>query len=246
MTATLPIAKPVGVRAAASRDIELIARIVAGERELFHELVRPSAKVVYYTILAVLRNKEEAEDAAQETLVKALQGLHTFRAESKFSTWLVAIALNEARARFRHNRLLRFESVESPSGTGERVFKTVVMADQCQIPLEMLERMELHKTLHLAIRRLPKTYREVLLLRKVEELSVAKTTGVLGISPGLVKTRLLRARLMMRKILARQLRIPPYASFKTKDSMTVGFRFSANREYGRRLEAQEYGRAGAD
>ncbi len=95
------------------RDHALIARILAGERELFHDLVRPYEKSVYFAAYSLLQNAEDAEDVAQETVLKALKNLRAFRAESKFSTWLVAIALNEARGRLRHERLIEFESADA-------------------------------------------------------------------------------------------------------------------------------------
>src|SRR5271163_3694077 len=77
----------------------LIRRILAGETQLFYDLIRPYEKMVYVTIYAMVRNEQEAEDGAQETLVNAFRHLASFRGESKFSTWLVTIAMNEGRRR---------------------------------------------------------------------------------------------------------------------------------------------------
>jgi len=189
----------------AARDAELIARILAGERELFHELVRPYEKSLYFAAFSVLQNEQDAEDAAQETVLKALKNLHRFRAESKFSTWLVSIAINEARARLRHARVLKLESVDSAPEEDDSGFTPSVISDWREVPLEALERKEVRELLQKAIARLPEIYREVLLLRDVEEFSIAETASALGVNEGVVKTRLLRARLMMQKILAPQL-----------------------------------------
>jgi len=189
----------------AHRDAELIARVVAGERELFHELVRPYEKSVYFAAFSVLQNEQDAEDAAQETVLKALKNLRSFRAESKFSTWLLSIAINEARSRLRHARVLEFESVDQSPENEEGDFVPAVISDWREVPLQALERKELRELLQKAISSLPEIYREVLLLRDVEEVNIADTAEALGVSTGVVKTRLLRARLMMQKILAPQL-----------------------------------------
>ena len=195
----------VGV-AVAVRDAELITRILAGERELFHELVQPYEKSLYFATFSILQNEQDAEDAAQEAVLKALKNLGNFRAESKFSTWLVSIAVNEARARLRHARVLKFESVdESPPDEEGGGFTPSVISDWREVPLQALERKELRQLLQKAIASLPEIYREVLLLRDVEEFSIAEAAAALEVSEGVVKTRLLRARLMMQKILAPQL-----------------------------------------
>jgi RNA polymerase sigma-70 factor (ECF subfamily) len=189
----------------ADRDSELIARVLSGERELFHELVRPYEKSVYFAAFSVLQNEHDAEDAAQDAVLKALKNLRNFRAESKFSTWLISIAINEARSRVRHARVLEFESVDQSPENEEGDFVPAVISDWREVPLQALERKELRELLQKAISSLPGIYRQVLLLRDVEEISIADTAEALGVSPGVVKTRLLRARLMMQKILAPQL-----------------------------------------
>ena len=205
LTAPAQSAKPASGDSAAARDAALIARILGGERELFHELVRPYEKSVYFATFSILQNEQDAEDAAQETMLKALKNLHNFRAESKFSTWLISIAVNEARARMRHARVLKFESVDQPAEDEEGSFTPAVITDWREVPLQALERKELREQLQRAIASLPEIYRELLLLRDVEEFNIAETAAALGVSEGVVKTRLLRARLMMQKILAPQL-----------------------------------------
>ncbi len=190
----------------ASRDAALIARILAGERELFHELVRPYEKSIYFAAFSILQNQQDAEDAAQEAVLKALKNLPGFRAESKFSTWLIAIVINEARARLRHDRVLKFESVDQPAEDEDGSFTPAVISDWREVPLQALERKELREMLQKAIAELPEIYREVLLLRDVEDMNIADTAKALGVSEGVIKTRLLRARLMMQKILAPQLK----------------------------------------
>lgn len=205
MTTEPQNARPAAVESGAAREAELIRRILGGERELFHDLVLPYEKSVYYATFSILQNQQDAEDAAQEAVLKALKNLHSFRAESKFSTWLISIAVNEARARLRHDRVLKFESVDQSQTEEDGSFTPAVITDWREVPLQALERKELREQLQRAIASLPEIYREVLLLRDVEEFDIAETAAALGVSTGVVKTRLLRARLMMQKILAPQL-----------------------------------------
>jgi RNA polymerase sigma-70 factor, ECF subfamily len=186
------------------RDATLIARILSGERELFHELVRPYEKSLYFSALSLLRRPEEAEDAVQEALMKAYRALPTFRSEAKFSTWLASIVLNEARGRLRHERVLTFDSIDETPGEDDD-FTPAVIADWREVPLDTLERKEIRELIQQAIAALPEIYREVFLLRDVQELNIAEAAAALGIGEGLVKVRLLRARLMMQKLLAPKL-----------------------------------------
>lgn len=187
------------------REPEMIARILAGERNLFHELIRPYEKHLYFTALALLKNPHDAEDAVQEAVLKAYKALPGFRSESKFSTWLASIVLNEARGRLRHERVLAFESIDAAPSDAEELVPAVI-ADWREVPLEALERKELRTLIQQAIATLPEIYREVFVLRDVQDLNIAETATALGIAEGLVKVRLLRARLMMQKELAPKLR----------------------------------------
>jgi RNA polymerase sigma-70 factor (ECF subfamily) len=205
VAAEAPSTGPAAGVSPAVRDAELIARILSGERELFHELVRPYEKSVYFATFSILQNEQDAEDAAQETVLKALKNLRNFRAEAKFSTWLISIAVNDARARLRHARVLKFESVDETPPDEDGGFTPSVISDWREVPLQALERKELRELLQKAIACLPEIYREVLLLRDVEEFSIAEAATALDVSEGVVKTRLLRARLMMQKLLAPQL-----------------------------------------
>src|SRR6516164_85390 len=91
---------------------ELIRRVQSGERERFYELVRPYERRVYAAAFAILRNEADAEDAAQEAILKAFKHIRQFRAEAKFSTWLIQIAVNEARMRRRRDRADLVEPID--------------------------------------------------------------------------------------------------------------------------------------
>src|SRR5690242_9580341 len=96
----------------ASREQELIGRVQRGENELFYELVKPYERRVYAAALAILRNDADAEDVAQEAMLKALRGIRQFRAEARFSTWLIQITVNEALMRRRRERKAIMEGID--------------------------------------------------------------------------------------------------------------------------------------
>jgi len=97
-----------------SIEADLISRVCHGEHKAFEELVRPYERLVYVTAISVLRNSADAEEVAQEAVLKAFSKLSSFRAECKFSTWLVQITYNEARMKLRKDRRHLYESVDDP------------------------------------------------------------------------------------------------------------------------------------
>jgi len=183
------------------REQELLRRVQAGEKQLFYELVKPYERRVYAATLAVLRNETEAEDAAQEAILKALTHIRQFRAEARFSTWLIQIAVNEAlmRRRKAHSEIVEpiGEHQDEEGNYTPRDF-----ADWREIPSEAVERKEIREKLAEALAALAAKYREVFVLRDIQQLSIQETAEFLGISQASVKTRLLRARLMLRDMLA--------------------------------------------
>ena len=187
----------------AQQDYEqrLIQRIRDGEHEAFYQLIRPYERRVYAATFAILRNEADADDSAQEAFLKAFKNIRQFRAEAKFSTWLIQIAVNEARMRRRKARPELVEPIEQENSEGEN-YTPRDFADWREIPSEVLERKEIREKLAAALASLGQIYREVFVLRDMEQLSIDETAKVLGISTAAVKTRLLRARLMLRDLLA--------------------------------------------
>ncbi len=181
---------------------ERIRQICAGQTELFCTLIAPYQRTAYAIAYSVVNNAADAEEVVQEAFLNALKGLPNFRAESKFSTWLIQITLNEARARVRDNRAHLYHSLNESSKSEDGDFVPRDLADWREIPSEVLARKELREKIEQAVLNLRPIYREVLVLRDVEHFSVAETAEVLGISKDMVKTRLLRARLKMREALA--------------------------------------------
>ena len=184
-----------------SREQELISQVQRGRTELFYELVRPYERRVYAAALAILRNEADAEDTVQEAMLKALANIQQFRAESRFSTWLIQITVNEALMRRRRERTRMTEAIED-NRDEEGEYTPRDFADWREIPSEALERKEVRQKLAEALASLDRKYREVFVLRDMEQLNIQETAEALGISVASVKTRLLRARLMLRDLLA--------------------------------------------
>ena len=180
----------------------LIQRVQNGEIEVFYELVRPYERGVFLAALSLVKNEGDAEEVAQEAMLKAFKGLARFRGEAKFSTWLIQIAINEAKMKLRRDRRHLYESLEEGPRGDDGDYMPKDYADWREIPSEALEQKELRVALTKALKSLPEKYRSVLVLRDVQQLSIAETSQALGISEANIKTRLSRARLQMRDALA--------------------------------------------
>src|SRR5579885_305187 len=182
-----------------ANEADLVARIVAGETDLFHDLIRPYERMIYLTVFSVVKNETEAEEGAQEVFINAYRHLSSFRGDAKFSTWLVTIAINEGRKRLRQAKAAAEDSIDARSDDNKGDFTPAPLTDWREIPLETLERKEVREALRAAVVELPEIYREVFTLRDLQELNVEETAKALGISPTLVKVRLHRARIMLQK-----------------------------------------------
>jgi RNA polymerase sigma-70 factor (ECF subfamily) len=181
------------------REKGLISRILGGEPNLFHELIRPYERMVYLAVYAMVKNEAEAEDGAQEAMISAYRHLRSFRGESKFSTWLVTIAMNVGRKRLRKTKAANLESLDEEREGQEGEFTPVALTDWREIPSVALEKQELREKVREAVQELPEIYREVVVLRDLEELNQEETAAALGIPITLVKVRLHRGRMMMQK-----------------------------------------------
>jgi RNA polymerase sigma-70 factor, ECF subfamily len=192
-------------KSSTSRELverELMQRIRNGETDLFYELIRPYERAVFLSAASILGNDADAEEVAQEALLKAFKNLARFREESKFSTWLIQIAINESRMKLRKDRRHLYESIDNDQVTDEGEYIPKDFADWREIPSDALQRAELRDALNKALAGLPEKYRTVLILRDVQQLSIAETARMLGITEENVKTRTSRARLQMRDALA--------------------------------------------
>lgn len=183
-------------------EAELIKSARAGEREAFYELIHSCERMIYATAISVVKNPADAEEVAQEAVLKAFSGLSSFRGESKFSTWLIQITYNEARMKLRKARPHLYESLDDQQQDENGDFWPRDFADWRLIPSEILEKNEIRQAVQDAINSLRSIYREVLILRDIQHLSIKETTTILGISEASVKSRLHRARLLLRDSLA--------------------------------------------
>ena len=187
-------------------EAECIRRILAGEKHLFHDLIRPCERAIYLFLLSLLANESEAEDAAQETVIKAYVNLRLFRGESQFRTWVISIARNEGLLRLRKQGSRREDSLDAQVEEATGDFTPAVLTSWRDLPAEMLERKEVAKLLREAIAGLPAIYRNVVLLRDIEEMDVRETAQALGLSESSVKVRLHRARALLQRSLAPKLK----------------------------------------
>jgi RNA polymerase sigma-70 factor (ECF subfamily) len=200
----MTLASPASLHDAAQtikQEEALIRRLCEGEHEVFYQLIRPYERRVYAAAFAVLRHEADAEEVAQEAFLKAFKHIRQFRGEARFSTWLLHITVNEARMRRRKNHAEVMEAIVDQQGE-EGDYIPTDFADWREIPSETLERNEVRQMLGEALQSLAQKYREVFVLRDMQHSSIEDTAKVLGITAASVKTRLLRARLMLRDLLA--------------------------------------------
>lgn len=173
-------------------DESLVARAREGEPAAFELLMRRNNRRVYRTVRAVLRDGDEVEDAMQEAYVSAFTHLDQFQGTSRWSTWLCRIAFNEALAHVRRRR--RFVSIDA---TNEATMEDTSKGPSLD-PERAVGDRELGRFLESAIDRLPDIYRGVLVLRQLDGRNVAETAEILGVAEEVVKTRLHRARALLR------------------------------------------------
>jgi RNA polymerase sigma-70 factor (ECF subfamily) len=185
---------------------ECIRRILTGEKHLFHELIRPCERAIYFLLLSLLRNEAEADDAAQETAIKVYRNLHLYRGEAQFRTWVLSIARNEGLGRLRRTETRREDSLDALTDGDAGDFTPAILTNWREIPAEALENKELGEVLRRAIDALPEIYRNVVFLRDIEEMDVRETAAALSITEGAVKVRLHRARALLQRQLAPKLK----------------------------------------
>jgi RNA polymerase sigma-70 factor (ECF subfamily) len=180
-------------------DEEIVRRVVAGERELFELLLRRYNQRIYRTVRAVLRNGDDAEDVMQQAYVSAYRCLHQFEGRSAFATWLTKIALREAAAR--NKKTVAFLHLVPELGGDDTMND---FPEPGPDPEARAVAADLMQHVEVEVAALPEAYRSVLLLREVEGLSTEETAACLEISTDVVKTRLHRARTMLREALYRR------------------------------------------
>jgi RNA polymerase sigma-70 factor (ECF subfamily) len=188
----------------ADDDAELVARISRRESAAFEMLMRRHNGKLFRVARAILKNDAEAEDALQDAYVDAYRHIHEFRGGARLGTWLTRIVINQALARLRRSRRDRIVVPFGDRPTGRTpADETDLPDDRTESPTTAVLRAEARKLLERRIDELPIAFRTVFVMREVEELSVDETAECLGIPPGTVRTRLFRARALLREALAR-------------------------------------------
>jgi RNA polymerase sigma-70 factor, ECF subfamily len=187
-------------------DIDDEAAVVAqarlGDATAFSELLRRYEGKIFRLALHITQNREDAEDVLQETFLKAYEHLDQFQGQSKFYTWIVRIAVNQALMKLRKRKSDRSVSLDDTIDTGEDTVAREI-AGWDENPEQQYSREELSRILGGAVEDLAPIYRAVFVLRDIDELSTEETADALGLSVPAVKSRLLRARLQLRDKLTR-------------------------------------------
>jgi RNA polymerase sigma-70 factor, ECF subfamily len=181
-----------------SSDEQIVQRVVQGDRALFEILMRRNNTRVYRAVRSLLRDESEVEDAMQAAYVRAYAKLDTFRGGSRFSTWLIQIALNEALGRLRQKRRHPAVSLTLVEDTPMPSNSTPPLTPEAQ-----LSQRELSVVLERAVDSLPELYRVVFMLRDVDGMDTADAARALGVTEDVVKTRLSRARAALRQQIER-------------------------------------------
>ena len=192
----------------------LVAQAKAGDQNAFAELVNRYERKIYRLAKNITRNDEDAEDVLQDAFLKAYTHLDNFKGDSKFYTWIVRIAVNEALMRLRKRKTDRTVPLDEPVELGEETVQREIAVWEDN-PEQQYSQEEWRRILDEAVESLKPDFRTVFVLRDIEELSTEETAETLGISVPAVKSRLLRARLALRETLTRQ--------FKRKGENLLGY-----------------------
>jgi len=214
-------------------DVAQIQLVLGGDTRAFEPLVRRHERRVFRVALAILENIEDAEEAMQDTFIKAFRHLDQFRGESKFTTWLTRIVVNESLQR----RKSRKQTVElDDSIVVDSRLLPCRFEPWTSDPEKLYGKLEIRHLVEEAIRALPPIYRETLVLRDIEGMSAEEAASVLGLAVPALKSRLLRARLLLRESLGKHFERPRPLPTKILDSakhlgkmMRAGLMHSAGR-----------------
>ncbi|WP_309679910.1 RNA polymerase sigma factor [Polaromonas sp.] len=190
-----------------SPDAELVSLSMAGNDQAFAQIMRRYNRLLFRSARSILKNDDDTQDALQEAYLRAWRALASFRAESRLSTWLVRIVVNEALGRLRHNgarpaQVLPLSASMQADGETQEMQMPANPNDQ---PEPTLMRAQIRQQIEARIDTLPDAFRTVFMLRGVEEMSVEEVAQVLGIPEATVRTRFFRARSLLREGLSRDI-----------------------------------------
>lgn len=178
---------------------QLIARVCSGDKACFHDLIRPYTRLMFATASSVLRNSADTEEAVQEAVLKVFLHLSQLSDRGRFRPWLLQIVVNEARMLRRKLRSHLYDSIEEQTEVHEGDSVPKQFADWHDLPYETLERDELRAAVRDAVNQLPVIYREVLMLVDGQCLNYQEVAEVLGVTVGVVKTRVHRGRMRVQE-----------------------------------------------
>ncbi len=185
-------------------EAELVSRARNRDEAAIRAIIRQNNQRLFRIVRAIVKDDAEAEDIVHETYIRAFTGLGKFRGDSRISTWLTRIAINEAYGRLRRRRpTVEFDSIDEAQIPDAEIIPFPSWAAQGD-PERTMARHEINQILERAIDALPEAFRIVLVARLVEEMSIEETASLLGLRPETVKTRLHRARALLRADLERQ------------------------------------------
>ena len=186
-----------------NNEMELVHQACRGDREAYWRLVQPHLRAVLSIARTILMNSAEAEEVAQEAVLRARSNIQGFRGQVKFSTWLIQITINEARKRLRQDRRQELsQALDERQTDNGNAYVPKDFTEWPEIPSAALERKEARDALQEALASLPQDRREVFTLRDVAHLSIDDIAQVLGLTVRNVKVQLVAARLQMRDAVA--------------------------------------------
>lgn len=200
--AVMPVAERLDLASATDQEIVVLA--VGGKEAAYRELIRRYERPVFSLVLRMVRDRQLAEDLAQETFIKALNAIASYRPEYKFSSWIFKIANNAAIDQLRRRELNTLSIDGSPHATSAEDIEATALqvGDKSETPLEELEARELGTAIERAIGLLRPEYRSCIMLRHVEGLAYEEIAQLLDLPLGTVKTYIHRARHELRDTLA--------------------------------------------
>jgi RNA polymerase sigma-70 factor (ECF subfamily) len=185
------------IAATGTADADLVARALSRDEAAFRTIMQANNRRLYRLARGILRNDSEAEDVVQETYVRAFTHLDSFRGDSSLATWLARIAMNEALGRLRRQRPSVDLDTLAPGALEAQIIQFPLSAPS-EDPEKSMAQREIQHVVEHAIDELPEAFRIVFITRVIEGMNVEETADILGLKPETVKTRLHRARTMLR------------------------------------------------